>query len=258
MIVGIIGAGNMGGALARGWHASSNGPTELLVADADRDRAAALAAAAGGTVAGGNAELAERADLVVLAVKPNLLDEVASEIEPRAVISVLAGTKLELLQAALPGVPVLRIMPNLAAEVGHGLFCYATGDGMEGELLTAALELLDALGSTVQVDERLFEQATALMGCGPGFIALVHESLTDAGVAEGLDPDLARQLVTDTLDGTAALLRANGGDSVALRERVTSPGGLTEAGIAELEAGRLRDTFESAVKAAVLKAAGMQ
>lgn len=261
MIVGLIGAGNMGGALARGWHAGEGGPTELLIADADRDKAVALAAAAAGTVVDANREAAERADVVVLAVKPNLLGKVAADIvsgKTRALVSILAGTTLAQLEAALPGVPLLRVMPNVAAEVRHGLFCYTAGPGMEGELRSDVLALFEALGTIVEMDESLFEQATVLMGCGPAFIALVHEALVDAGVAEGLSDPVARKLVTGTLRGTAALLDANLGDSIEVRRRVTSPGGLTEVGVAVLESGEIRSVFGSAVKSAVLKAAQMQ
>lgn len=258
MIVGLIGAGNMGGALARGWSAGDGGRTDLLISDADRDKAVALAAAARGEAVESNRDAAERADVVVLAVKPNLLETVAADIrpgEPRALVSILAGTTLADLEAALPDVPTLRVMPNVAAEVRHGFFCYAAGRGMEGALREDVLALFEALGTVLEMDESLFEQATALMGCGPAFIALVHEALVDAGVAEGLSDRVARQLVTGTLRGTAALLDANLGDSIDLRRRVTSPGGMTEAGVAALEGGEIRSVFEGAVRAAVLKAA---
>jgi pyrroline-5-carboxylate reductase len=142
-------------------------------------------------------------------------------------------------------------MPNIAAEVGQGVFCYAPGsraaDGPEQDVL----ELFGRIGTVVKLPEALIDPATALMGCGPAFFALVVEALADAGVRHGLSAHDATRLATETMAGTAAVLRESGEDTAALRRRVTSPGGSTARGLAALERGGLRAAFADAVDAVV-------
>lgn len=247
MKVGLIGAGNMATALARGWR------EPLLVYDVDRDRAETLASEVGGEVAESNAALAEAADAVVLAHKPAQLDQVAQETEGRAkaVISILGGTHIDRIEAAYPERPVYRFMPNIPAEVGQGVFCYAPGsraaDGPEQEVLA----LFERAGTVVEMEEPLIEPATALMGCGPAFFSLVVEALVEGGARHGIAPDVGARLCVETMAGTAAVLRESGNDAAGLRERVTSPGGSTEQGLAALERGGLRGAFGGAVDAVV-------
>jgi pyrroline-5-carboxylate reductase len=225
----------------------------VLVHDIDPQRAELLAAAVGGEVAEGNGELADRADAVVLCHKPTQLDQVAAEIRDRvkAVVSILGGTPLEALERAYPGKPVYRFMPNIAAEVGRGVFCYAPGtraaEGPEEEIL----DLFGRAGTIVRLPEPLIEPATALMGCGPAFFALVVEALVDAGVRHGLAPGQAALMATETMAGTAEVLREHELDTARLRQRVTSPGGSTARGLAALEAGGVRTAFGDAVDAVV-------
>jgi pyrroline-5-carboxylate reductase len=247
MVIGLIGAGNMGSALARGLG------EPLLVADVERARAEALARELGGEVASTTAGLAERADVVVLAHKPGQLDAVAAEVggRARAVASILGGTPLASIERAYPGVPAYRFMPNLAVDVRRGVVCYAPGaraaEGPERELLA----LVGRLGTVVELDEPLLEPATALMGCGPAFFALVVEALVEAGVHHGLAPESAALMTSQTMAGTAALLVEGRLDAGELRRRVTSPGGSTERGLAALERGGLRNAFADAVDAVV-------
>src|SRR3954468_21459960 len=247
MRIGLIGAGNMASALARGW----GGP--VLVSDIDAARAEALAEEVGGEAPGSNAYVADGADVVVLCHKPAQLGEVAAEIRDRAkaVISILGGTPLADVEAAYPGLPVYRFMPNIPAEVGHGVFCYAPGtlaaEGPEGDVL----ELFGRIGTVIKLPEPLIEPATALMGCGPAFFALVVEGLVDAGVRHGLTPDDAGRMAVETMAGTAAVLREYGDDTAGLRRRVTSPGGSTARGLAALERGGVRAALSDAVDAAV-------
>jgi pyrroline-5-carboxylate reductase len=247
MRIGLIGAGNMASALARGWG------EPLVVFDVDPARAEALASAVGGEVAGSNAELAEQADVVVLAHKPAQLDEVCAQTEgkARAVVSILGGTRLEAVERAYPDRPVYRFIPNIPAEVGHGVFCYAPGrrasQGPEREVVA----LFERLGTVIPLPEPLIEPATALMSCGPAFLAVVVEALVDAGVRHGLPPNEAGRMTVETMAGTAKYLRENDLDTVGLRRRVTSPGGITARGLAALERGGVRSSFDSAVDAAV-------
>ena len=237
----------MAGALARGLG------EPLTVFDLDRAKAESLASELGGEVAGSNAELAAAADVVVLAHKPAQLEQVAGETEDnaRAVVSILGGTQLEAVERAYPGRPVYRFMPNIPAEAGQGVFCYAPGrhasEGPEQEVL----DLFGRAGTVIPLPEPLIEPATALMGCGPAFFALVVEALVDAGVRHGLPPGDAARMAVETMAGTAAVLRAHELDTAELRRRVTSPGGSTARGLAALERGRVRAAFGDAVDAVV-------
>src|SRR6185295_12976425 len=217
VIAGFVGSGSMAAAVARGWAGEFEA---MLFSDSGSGRAQALAEELGGEVAS-NGEIARRADLVLLAVKPNKLGEVASDLaEAKEVVSVLAVTTLEALQAALPGAEhVLRVMPNVGVEVRQGVLCVA---GSASEEVRGKLDLL---GHVVEIAEEDFDGATAVMGCAPAYLALAVEAIADAGAADGLDPDLSRELVVETAAGTAELLRRH--HPADLRKAVASPGGST-------------------------------
>jgi pyrroline-5-carboxylate reductase len=252
VIIGFAGAGNMAAAMARGWAAAGDeGPAAMLFCDIDAERAAALAADVGGETRPTLAELRDDCDVLLLAVKPTALDEVARELggEAPAILSVIAATPLGRLDVAFPGVPALRVMPNQPAEVRAGVLCYVIPDELDAELAGGLVRLLGALGQAVPVPEPLIDAAMAVMSCSPAYIALIAEVLAEAGVAEGLDPALALDLVSGTLAGTAELLRVK--DPVAIRRAVAPPGGATEAGLEALEAGGLPDALRSAVTASL-------
>jgi pyrroline-5-carboxylate reductase len=248
MKLGLIGAGNMASALARGIG------EPVLVYDIDEAKARALAEALGGEAVGSNSELAERADALVLCHKPKQLDEVAGEVGGRAsvVVSILAATPTERLAAAYPGASIYRFIPNIPAEVRRAVLCYVPGpgaaDGPEDEIL----ELMGRTGTVIRLDdEPLIEPAMALMACGPGFLALVAETFAEAGAAHGLDPDDAMRMVVETMGGTADYLAKHGYDAPALRARVATPGGTTERGLIALEERGLREVTRAAVDAVV-------
>ena len=245
MKIGLIGAGNMATALARGW------AEPVLVSDVDHGRAQVLADLVGGEAPGANAYVADQADAIVLCHKPGQLEEVAAEIRDRAkvVISILGGTPIARVEAAYPGLPVYRFMPNIPAEVGHGVFCYAPGTHASEGPEEDVLDQFARIGTIVKLAEPLIEPATALMGCGPAFFALAVEALVDAGVRHGIAPDDAGRMAVETMAGTAAVLREHGDDTAGLRRRVTSPGGSTARGLAALERGGLRAAFSDAVDA---------
>jgi pyrroline-5-carboxylate reductase len=261
VIVGLIGAGNMAGALARGWTTAASGPDELLFSDADEDRARLLAEEVSGRAAASNRELAEAADVIVLAMKPGALAPVAENIRvPVAerqvpVVSILGATSISALEQALgPRAAILRFMPNVAAAVREGTFCYASGPALGERTERDLLDLFGLLGELVPVEERLMDVATAITGCGPAFMALVVEALTDAGVEHGLTAAQAARLAVSTMGGSAALLAARRDDAPAVRRQVTSPGGVTAAGLAALERTGVRAAFADAVDAVVVKA----
>jgi pyrroline-5-carboxylate reductase len=246
MRIGLIGAGNMASALARGWG------EPVLVSDVDHARAEALAEELGGEAPGSNAYVADAADAVVLCHKPGQLDEVAKEIRGRAkaIVSILGGTPVAAVEAAYPGHPVYRFMPNIPAETRNGVFAYAPGSGAADGPEADVLDKFGEIGTVVPTPEPLMDSATAVMGCGPAYFALVVEALVDAGVRHGLQPDAAARMAVETMAGTAATLRAHDFDTLALRRRVTSPGGSTARGVAALEHGGVRSAFSNAVDAA--------
>src|SRR4051812_44630600 len=249
MRIGLIGAGNMASALARGWG------EPVLVSDVDHARAEALAQDLGGEAPGSNAYVADAADAVILCHKPAQLAEVAEEIRDRAkvVVSILGGVPVSDIEAAYPGLPVYRFMPNIPAEVREGVFAYAPGSHAGAGPEAAVLEQFARIGTVVPTPEPLIDAAMAVMSCSPAFFALVVEALVDAGVRQGLQPDAAAQMAVGAMAGSAAVLRAHDFDTLALRRRVTSPGGSTARGLAALERGGVRDAFSNAVDAVLGK-----
>jgi pyrroline-5-carboxylate reductase len=247
MKIGLIGAGNMATALARGWG------EPVLVSDADHARAEALAEELGGEAPGSNAYVADAADAVILCHKPAQLTEVADEIRDRAkaVVSILGGVPVSDVEAAYPGLPVYRFMPNIPAEVGEGVFAYAPGARAAAGPEDAVVEKFSRIGTVVPTPEPLIDAAMAVMSCSPAFFALVVEALVDAGVRQGLQPDAASQMVVGAMAGAAATLREHELDTLKLRRRVTSPGGSTARGLAALETGGVRSAFADAVDAVV-------
>ena len=247
MQVGLIGSGNMARALARGWG------EPVLCSDTGSGRAAALVAELGGEALGSNLAVAERADLVVLCHKPAGLQRVAAEIAgaAKAVASVLGATATGRLQAAYPGTPVFRLMPNTAVEVRRGVICYTPAADVDPVLEADVVAHFARLGLVVRLDEPQIESATAVMGVGPAYQALLAEAQVDAAVRHGLKPELASRLVAETMAGTAALLVARDYDTLAVRREVTSPGGSTARGLAALERAGVRSAFQDAIDAVV-------
>jgi pyrroline-5-carboxylate reductase len=237
VIIGFVGSGNMAAAIARGLTGEVDG---MLFSDSGSGRAAALAAELGGEALS-NEEVARRADAIFLAVKPAALDAVAPSLQDaEEIVSVLAATSLARLREAFPEALVLRSMPNLGVEVRQGVICVA-GDAPSPRVSAA----LEAIAHVVGIDERDFDGATAVMGCAPAYLALAVEAIADAGAADGLDPELARELIVETTAGTAELLRRR--HPADVRRAVASPGGSTEAGLKELDRLDARGAFVAAV-----------
>jgi pyrroline-5-carboxylate reductase len=244
MQVGLIGAGNMARALARGWG------DPVLVSDSGSGRAKALADELGGEAFESNVEVADRADLVVLCHKPAQFNAVAEELKghTKAVASVVGGVDTLELRLRYEA-PVFRFMPNTPVEVRRGVMCYSPEQEVDPRLEADVLELFGRLGTVVKVPEKLMSAAGALMGVGPAYQALLVEAQVDAGVRHGLAPGLAGRLVAETMAGTAALLETRDYDTLAVRREVTSPGGTTARGLAALERGGVRPAFQEAFDA---------
>jgi pyrroline-5-carboxylate reductase len=254
MRIGFVGAGNMAGGLARGWAAArgeSGAPEAMLFSDADPGRAKQLADEVGGEAIEGNVALADSSDLVVLAVKPNILDEVAPDLVQAGtpVLSILAGTTLKALHEALPGIDLVRVMPNLGAQLRQAVLCVAYGERVGKTERVRIAELLAPLGDVIELDEELIDAATAIMGCSPGYLALMAEVLVEAGVREGLTEDQALRMVSRSMTATGGLLELH--DPGALKRAVASPGGMTEAGLDALEEHKIQETLNAAVDASL-------
>ena len=246
MKIGLIGSGAMARGLALGWR------RPLLCTDIDAERAQGLAADVGGDVVGSNAELAQRADLVVLCHKPAQLESVALEVAPhaKAVVSILAATPLNDVKAAYPDRPVYRVLPSTPVEVRQGAVILAADPGTGQPILDARVqELLAELGTLVVLDDALVDVAMGLMSNAPAYYALVVEAQVDAGVRRGVPPQQAAELVVQTMAGTAELIRRREYDTLAVRRGVTSPGGSTARGLDALERGGLRAAFSDAMDA---------
>jgi pyrroline-5-carboxylate reductase len=250
MIVGFAGAGNMAAAMARGWKRAGSGPERLLFTDAGSGRARQVAEEVGGEAIESNSELAAQAELLVLAVKPKQLGEVAAEAGAApAVLSMLGATPVARVAEAFPRSAAMRCMPNLGVTVGKGVICFTAASGVDPGRAQAVRELLVPLGRVVELEDSLVDAATAVMGCTPAYFALVAEAIADAGAAAGLDPGLSLSLVVDSAAGTAELLRRH--DPSALREAVASPGGSTEAGLEALAREDAPSAFRAAVEASL-------
>jgi pyrroline-5-carboxylate reductase len=241
MIVGFVGSGSMAAAMAHGLRGAVGG---MLFTDSGSGRAAQLASEVGGEAVSSNADLARRADVVVLAVKPARLEEAAAELgAAKVLVSLLGATSLERVRGAFPSAEVVRIMPNVGVEVRRGVLCVA------GSPSAQVREMLEGLGRVFELPDAQLDAATAVMGCAPAYIALAVEAIADAGAADGLEQALALELVVETTAGTAELLRRRG--PAAVREAVASPGGSTEAGLEALDREGARGAFEAAVRASL-------
>lgn len=246
MQVGLIGAGNMARALARGWG------EPVLCSDGGSGRARELARELGGEALESNVEVADRSDLVVLCHKPAQFNDVRREIagHAKAVASVLAGVETQSLRRAYE-VPVFRFMPNTPVEIRQGVVCYSPEPEPDEQLEASVLELFGRLGTVVHVPERLMAAAGAVVGVGPAYQALLAEAQVDAAVRHGIAAGLAGRLVTETMAGSAALLHKRDYDTLAVRREVTSPGGTTARGLAALEGAGVRFAFQDAFDAVV-------
>ncbi|HVW18766.1 MAG TPA: pyrroline-5-carboxylate reductase [Solirubrobacteraceae bacterium] len=240
MRIGLIGAGSMARAMARGWG------EPVVATDGGSGRARALVGELGGEAVADAAQVAARADVVVLAFKPYQLGAVAPGLAgfPGEALSVLGGVDAEALRAALPGVRVVRALPNTPVELRRGVTVLAEETPPSDELRA----LLERLGLVVDVPDRLVDVATGTMGTTPAYFALIAEAMIDAAVKRGLGAELAARLVAQTMEGTGALIAHAGHDPVAVRRGVTSPGGSTARGLAALERRGVRAAFIDALE----------
>jgi pyrroline-5-carboxylate reductase len=255
--VGFVGAGHIARALGLGWSrpglAEAPALTYLDVAPGQAER---VAQDTGAGVASTIADLIDRSDLIVVAVRPQHVAQVLAEAGPllggRPLVSVAAGVSMDELQAALPaGAQAARVMPNVAAALGLGVFLFVPGT--LGEQEQTVEQLFALAGDVVVLDEEHFDSATAVAGCMPGMLAMLVRDFARAGERRGLDGDVARRLAIAGVHGAAAVI-AREGDPEAVIASAATPGGMTAAAIAKLEERELADAVALAVHAAAERA----
>lgn len=258
--LGIIGGGMMAEAIAsRLLSQKIYTADEIQVSEPNADRQALWRDHYGVAVTTDNAALVRSAAVILLAIKPQILPIVSaalpamSPVAGQVIVSILAGTPIATLEAAFPDRAVIRVMPNTPATVGAGISALAWGSQVQDADRAVARCLLGAVGEVVEVPETQLDAVTGLSGSGPGYVALMVEALTDGGVAVGLARPIAARLAVQTVLGTGQLLAATGVHPAELKDRVTSPGGTTIAGIAALEAAGVRSALISAVQAATAR-----
>ncbi|MEL7330460.1 MAG: pyrroline-5-carboxylate reductase [Cyanobacteria bacterium J06559_1] len=263
--LGMIGGGVMGEALlSRLLSQGLYSPEDVLLSDPSPERRQVMSEQYGIQTTENNSAVVTSSRVILLAIKPQIFKLVAKDFSAVAgsvdsgksddasslVLSILAGVPLAQLEAAMPGWPVVRAMPNTPATVGAGMTAIALGtytSASHGEL---AHEIFSAVGEVVQVPEGMMDAVTGLSGSGPGYVSIVIEALADGGVAAGLPRGVAKQLAVQTVLGTAELVKTTGMHPAELKDRVTSPGGTTIAGIACLEELGLRSALIEAVRTA--------
>lgn len=260
--IALIGAGQMGRALATGFCRDGGFPAaDLVVFDPVEAAQTAVAEALPGVrFAASAAEAAALARLVILAVKPQQAADACAELrttlaDQSIVLSIVAGLPIATIAAATGTSRIVRVMPNTPCLVGRGVSAVAATAGIDRGDLDRILGLFASVGSVHEVAESLLDAVTAVSGSGPGYVALLIEALADGGVRAGLPRALAQALAIETFGGTAALLAVTKEHPAVIRDRVSSPGGTTIAGLAVLEQAGVRGAIGAAVTAAANRAA---
>jgi pyrroline-5-carboxylate reductase len=253
--IGLIGCGKMGSALLQGVAAGDEGLTFAL-SDVVPAAVDSLAGSLGSRVSSGSPlEVAERSELVILAVKPgdlkSLCESLAGVSGDRLYLSIAAGVKLADLETWLSeGARVIRVMPNTPALVATGAAAFARGTHATGTDAEAASKILSAVGTVDEVSEKLLDAVTGLSGSGPAYVYTVIEAMADGGVLMGLPRAAALRLAAQTVAGAAKMVLETGSHPAVLRDQVTSPGGTTAAGLEQLEAEGLPNALIQAVRKA--------
>ncbi|KYH32575.1 pyrroline-5-carboxylate reductase [Neomoorella mulderi] len=256
--IGFLGAGAMGEALIRGLVQSRQVPPErILVYDIRRERLQELEQTYGLQAMTGREELVRKADIIILAVKPQNVKEALGGLQvgkEKLVISIIAGVTLARLASYLGEVPVVRVVPNTPALVGEGMTALAANKFVRPEALEKAMAIFCSVGRVMVLPEEQLNAVTGLSGSGPAYIYMLIEALADGGVRQGLTRPVALELAAQTVLGAARMVLATGEHPGVLKDKVTSPAGTTIAGLAVLEDRGMRGAIIRAVEAATLRA----
>ena len=253
--VAVIGAGAMGEAIIRGLIHAGWTPDEVTAADTIQERLDALHSELGVRVSPDSAEAATGKDVVVVVVKPHHVADVIERLagtvtSDQVVLSLAAGIPITTFEAALPGIPIVRAMPNTPALLGAGAAAIAPGTHVDAIHIERVRAILGAVGIVEEVPESLIDAVTAVSGSGPAYVFLLAEAMQSAAQELGLPASIARSLVNQTILGAGRMLTETGVDAPTLRQRVTSPGGTTAAALAAFEEGGFRELVARAMKAA--------
>ena len=256
MKVGFIGAGKMAEAIMSALVASKTvGVHEIFASDVSAERRRFIKRRHGVNVYSKNHLVIDAVDIVVLAVKPQNLDDVCREIAPditgkHLVISIAAGKRITSIETLLPHAKIVRVMPNLPSQVAEGISAFCAGTRATDVDKKTAASLLACFGKVIELPENLFDIVTAISGSGPAFFAYVLDRMVDAGVEEGMQRKDALLLAAQTMLGTSRLLIEQKLDPADLIKAVASPKGTTEAGLKVLESSPVADSIRATVRAA--------
>lgn len=253
MKIGFIGVGKMATAIINGLNST---PHDIIISGSSLARSREIAEQLEVEAAHSHQKLIEQADLVVLGIKPQMFDKVLSELTfQQPVLSMAAGVTLERLASLTsPDLPLIRIMPNLNAQILKSTTAICTNDKVSAELLATAKEITDSFGSTFEIAEKDFDTFTALAGSSPAYIALFIEALAKAGVKHGLTKQQALNIASQTVLATAENLLTGSDSPHDMIDKVCSPGGTTIAGLLDLEKTGLTASVLSAIDATIEKA----
>lgn len=251
--MGIVGGGRLGSSLLRGLLRAGFSQSELMVCEKDEEKAKNLSLQFGVRVVKECGPLLEDSEVIFIAVKPKELGEVLEEmegkVEGKIVLSCVAGVPLERMEGKLKGARAFRLMPNLACSVGEGAMVYSSRTGGEEERRKVE-ELLEKLGTPLEVPEEKMNVMTALSGSGPAYFSLVIQALAEAAEELGVPRKEALKLASQTAKGTGKMLLELELEPEELIRMVASPGGTTEAALGELEKGKVFEAFKRALKVA--------
>ena len=258
--IGIIGCGNMGEALLGRLLEAVEKKTSIMVSEFDADRRDYIQSKYKVIVETDNSEVIKFADVIILAVKPKDFEKLIKNeisigaLKNKFLISIAAGVKTKYIETIVgKDVPVIRAMPNMAAIIGESISSISPGSSATSDNMKLAKEIFMTVGDVVEVDEEFIDSVTAISGSGPAYFFYMIEALIDAGRAAGLKKDVVRKLVLKTASGSAKLLEILKEDPAAMRAKVTSKGGTTQAAIKVFESGKFKDIIGDAVKAAIAR-----
>jgi pyrroline-5-carboxylate reductase len=264
MKIGIIGMGKMGEAVAQGLHKSDLAGIKIRGTTRSRESAEDVVKRLGLACDTDNAKAAADSEVVLLCVKPHQAEKVLRELAPgltkkHLLLSICAAITTEQLHAWSGGkCAVIRAMPNTPCLIGEGMTVFCGGPGAEKNHLQLAEKIFGPLGRTATVEEHLMDGVTGLSGCGPAYVYLIIESLSEAGVKVGLPRDIATLLAAQTLAGSARMVLERGEHPAALKDEVTTPAGCTVDGLMALEEGKMRVTLIKAVLAATKRSKSLR
>lgn len=261
----VFGLGAMGGALVKGWISSRMIPSSLITAvDVDAAKLKQTASKLKIKASLKPEESLKKAGLIILAVKPQQMKGLLSTLGPKfpakaLVVSIAAGISTSQIEKGLPqGNPVVRVMPNTPALLGVGMAAVAAGSRAKKPHVKTALELFSAVGRSIEVTEDQMDYVTAVSGSGPAYIFHMIEAMTEASVKGGLKPEVALELVKQTVLGAARMAIETGKSPEELRIQVTSPGGTTQAALTTLEQKGFKETINAAIESAAKRSAELR